>query len=118
MDLDAKAAAPLASPRPHKDQLANLDPRTAMVRVKCGRTEIDNGRWQAVGRLQDWNPADWPTPAHTRAVRPASDWYGVLSIRATVSPGWSGLAWTARGDLAKTSGMGALALEREPDRQL
>jgi uncharacterized protein DUF4259/immunity protein 26 of polymorphic toxin system len=108
---------PRRSAPPRKEQLANLDPRTAIVRVKFGRTEIDNGRWQAIGRLQDWSPAYWPTPPHT-------------SGEAGV-----GLVWRAehprdaeprleRVSVENASGlgpdivMGALALEKELDRQL
>ena len=56
---------PRHSEPPGKGELTNLDPRTAIVRVKFGRTEIDNGRWQPIGRLEYWRPADWPTPPHT-----------------------------------------------------
>lgn len=56
---------PRCAEPPDKDELANLDPRTAIVREKFGRTEVDNGRWQTIGRLEDSNPADWPTSPHT-----------------------------------------------------
>jgi hypothetical protein len=43
-------------------ELQELRPAQAILRVKFGDTEIQNGRWQLLGQVKGWNPNDWPTP--------------------------------------------------------
>ena len=47
---------------PTIDELETLRPAEAILRVKFGDTEIQNGRWQVLGQIKGWNPSDWPTP--------------------------------------------------------
>jgi hypothetical protein len=107
--------------RPNKGELAYLDPRTAIVRVKFGRTEIDNGRWQTIGRLEDWSPADWPTPPHTSGEAGAGLMWRIEYPRDAPKDHPARLervtAQEASG-LSRDIVMGALALERELDRLL
>jgi len=112
---------PRHSEPPGNDELANLDPRTAIVRVKFGRTEIDNGRWQTIGRLEDWTPADWPTPPHTSGEAGAGLMWRIEYPRDAPKDHPARLervgAQEASG-LGRDIVMGALALEKELDRQL
>jgi hypothetical protein len=106
---------------PNKGELANLDPRTAIVRVKFGRTEIDNGRWQTIGRLGDWIPADWPTPPHTSGEAGAGRMWRIEYPRDASKDHPAKLdrvtAQEASG-LSRDILMGALALEKQLDRLL
>jgi hypothetical protein len=47
---------------PTIDELQTLRPAEAILRVKFGDTEIQNGRWQVLGQIKGWNANDWPTP--------------------------------------------------------
>jgi hypothetical protein len=112
---------PRRSEPPRNAELANLDPRTAIVRVKFGRTEIDNGRWQTIGRLEDWSPADWPTPPRTSGEAGAGLMWRIEYPRDAPKDHPARLervsAREASG-LGRDIVMGALALEKELDRQL
>lgn len=112
---------PRRSEPPDQDALANLDPRTAIVRVQFGRTEIDNGRWQTIGRLGNWNPEEWPTPPHTSGEAGAGLMWRIEYPRDAPKGHPARLervsAQEASG-LGRDIVMGALALEKELDRQL
>lgn len=108
---------PRRSEPPGEEQLANLDPRTAIARVKFGRTEIDNGRWQAIGRLQQWSPVDWPTPPHTSGEAGAGLVWRVEYPR-DAEPKLERISVESAHGLGQDIGWGALALEKELDRHL
>src|ERR1700674_226936 len=106
---------------PQKRELASLNPSDAILRVKFGDTEIQNGRWLPLGAVERWSIEDWPTPAHTSGEAggglvwrieyprdaPKSDPARLQRITEAESKG-----------LDPDRVMGALALEKALDRQL
>ena len=112
---------PRRSEPPGKREIANLDPGAATLRVKFGRTEIDNGRWQTIGRLENWSPVDWPTPPHTSGEAGAGLMWRIEYPRDAPKDHPAKLE---RVSAKQASGlgpdivMGALALEKKLDRQL
>lgn len=46
--------------------VSGLQSRNAILSLRFGDLGLHKGLWPIVGKLPDWNPADWPMP---RAVR-------------------------------------------------
>jgi hypothetical protein len=101
--------------------VANLDPRIAIVKVKFGRTEIDNGRWRTVGRLKDWRPDDWPTPPHTSGGASGGLMWRMEYPRDASKDHPARLERVSPQEASRLGPdrvLGAVALEKELDRQL
>jgi hypothetical protein len=106
---------------PEKRELASLNPSDAILRVKFGDTEIQNGRWLPLGTIERWSIEEWPTPAHTSG---GAGGGLVWRIEYPRDAPKSDPARLQRITEAEAKGldpdrvMGALALEKALDRQL
>jgi len=106
---------------PLQEEVAKLNPSDAILRVKFGDTEIQNGRWQDLGHVEPWTADSWPTPPHTSGEAgrglvwrmeyprdaPKSDPVRLERVTAKHAQ-----------RLASDRVMGALAVEKELDRRL
>lgn len=57
---------PRRSKVPNLTELQRLTPADATLVGKFGHLGIVQGRWSLIGRLNDWDRANWPMPAHIR----------------------------------------------------
>lgn len=112
---------PRSDEPPGQVALAKLRPEAALLRVKFGRTEIDNGRWPLVAVIPSWNPDEWPTPPETSGLAGEGMVWRVEYPRTAPKDRPERMAKItqeeARG-LDKDVVFGALALEKVLDSQL
>jgi hypothetical protein len=57
---------PRRSEVPSLDDVAVLKPGDAVLVRKFGHLGIVEGKWPLLGRLDDWDRRDWPTPVFVR----------------------------------------------------
>lgn len=46
--------------------LDGLDPANAVLRLRFGDLGLINGKWAIIGKVSNWNPAEWPMPEFVR----------------------------------------------------
>jgi hypothetical protein len=106
---------------PQQEELARLNPSDAILRVKFGDTEIQNGRWHNLGQVEPWRADSWPTPPHTSGEAGRGLVWRMEYPRDARKSDSVRLERVSAKDaegLGSDRVMGALAVEKELDRQL